>query len=354
MRKIKRAHVTTIALCKSPKNGFRTVLKADGKFELQTLSKANGKDELLAVVYAPEKPDSDEEFTDAAVIKAMAHEYVRDHRKLDIEHDGQSLTNDEAFLAESFIIAKGDERFENWKDHDDNVVKDLTGAWGVVIKLVDPTLQKAQQDGLLDGVSMFGMAAFERAETKAASKRVAERIGAAKQHTEGIQMEDKELRELFAAQTTAITKALEPLTLVTKAKDDKKIPEIEAPVFKGDPTSDKDLEAFEKSLTAYELRKGMADGTLTAEKIREMRAQLAETSPSDEEAGIKKSDDKEVRELKKSLFKALKRTNAPEGGKSTNSGDDSPEEIIKANRAEGQKISEILAERRGLKIVKAS
>lgn len=356
MRKIKRAHITTIALCRSPKNGLRTVLKADGAFELRALSKAVGKDELLAVVYAPDRVDSDQEFTDAPVIKAMAHEYVRDHRQLDIEHDGHILTKDEAYLAESFIISKGDERFSDWKDHEDKIVGDLTGAWGVVIKLVDPTLQKALKDGLLDGVSMFGMAALEPLETKAASKRVAERIGAAKNNNEEIEMDETKLKSLFAEMTQTLVKALEPLTAVAKAGEIKEVKKsaVEAPSFKGDPTNDRDLEAFEKQLVSFELRKGMEDGTLTAEKIREMRAALATTSPSDEEAGVVKGDAPEVKELKKALFKAQKRSNAPEGGKSTNADDNSPEEVAKANRAEGKKISDVLMERRGFATAKAS
>jgi len=356
MRKIKRAHITTIALCKSPKNGLRTVLKANGVLELRALSKAQGKDELLAVVYAPDRVDADDEFTDASVIKAMAHEYVRDHRMLDIEHDGEILSKDQAFLAESFIISKGDERFDDWKGHEDEVVGDLTGAWAVVIKLVDPTLQKALKDGLLDGVSMFGKAALEPLETKAASKRVAERIGAAKNNPQDFEMDETKLKGLFAELTQTLVKALEPLTAVAKAGEGKEVKPsaIEAPVFKGDPTSDKDLEVFEKQLVGYELRKGMEDGTLTVDKIREMRATLATTTPSDEEAGVKKGDSPEVKELKKSLFKAQKRSNAPEGGKSTNTDDDSPEEIAKANRAEGKKISDLLMERRGFQTSKAS
>lgn len=365
MRKIKRATITTIALCKRPKNGLRTVLKADGAFELATISKASAKDELLAVVYAPGRVDMDDEFADAEVIKAMAHSYVRDHRKLDIEHDGKVLTEDQAFLAESFIIAKGDERFSNWKDHDGEDVGDLTGAWGVVIKLVDKTLQKAAEDGDLDGVSMFGTAALEPVSTKAASKRVADRLGAAKNNQEDTEeLMDKELlKGLFEGLATTLTKALEPVTTLAKAQADAanketktKKAEIEAPVFKGDPTSDKDLAAFEKELVSYELRKGMADGTLTADKIREMRAALAETQPSDEDAGIKKGDSTEVKELKRQLFKAQKKTNAPADGKSKNEDEGGSEdaEVRKANIAEGRKIAEIIAERRGMKLVKAS
>jgi len=358
MRKIKRAYITTIALCQRPKNGLRTVLKSDGQFELATLSKASAKDELLAVVYAPDRVDSDEEFTTADVIKAMAHEYVRDHRQLDIEHDGEILTNDQAFLAESFIIAKGDERFSNWKDHEDKEVGDLTGAWGVVIKIVDSTLQKALVDGLLDGVSMFGKAALEPLQTKAASKRVADRLGAAKNKpTEEDQMDETKLKALFAELTQSLVKALEPVTALVKAnteKPAKKGAELEAPVFKGDPTKDKDLEAFERELVGYELRKGMAEGTLTAADIRDMRAKLAETAPSDEEAGVKKGDSAEVRELKKSLFKAQKKSNAPEGGKAGEGSDDDPEEIRKANISEGRKIADEIAERRGMKIVRTT
>jgi putative serine protease XkdF len=368
MRKIKRAHITTIALCKRPKNGLRTVLKADGTLELATLSKAGEDNELLAVVYAPDRVDADNWFADAATIKEMAHEYQRDHRNLDIQHDGHLLSPRDAYLAESFIVAKGDERFQDWKDHDNNSVGDLTGAWGIVVKIEDPDLRATLKKGELDGVSMFGMAALEPSsdvgkanDAKAASKRVAQRLGATQHNTEEpMALEKADLQELFngfaTTLTTSLTKALEPVTKARQGEEgpkDKK-PVIEAPVFKGDPTKDKDLESFEKELVAYEIKKGMADGTLTAEKIREMRAALAETLPSDEEAEIKKSDSAEVKDLKRQIFKAKKRSNTPEAGQKSggNDGDDE-QETIKAQKEDGRAIANLIANKRGYQLVKS-
>lgn len=348
LRRIKAATITTIALCKRGKNGMRTLFKDDGSVQFATLIKAGAENELLAVVYAPERPDDDGDYAEAPVIKAMAHEYLRDHRGLDIEHDGKKLPNSAAYVAESFIVAKGDDRFAGWKDYDGNAIGDLTGAWANVIKIEDPALQKAYREGDLDGVSMFGRAAVERVDTKAASKRVADRLGKARDHAQENDMDESKLKELlsgFKAEiTTMVTKAVEGLK--PTPKEEPKAEELRAPLFKGSATNPKDLEAFEAELRTYEMQKAIVAGTLSADKIAEMRKSLAVGEPSDKDAEIEETDTPRERELKRELFKARKSRNGAERG--AGNGEDAETELRKANGAEGLAIAKLYNERRGV------
>lgn len=350
-RRITKADITTIALCRRGKNGMRTLLKADGTFEMATLVKALGDNELLSVVYAPERPDDDGDYAEAGVIKAFAHNYLRDHRLLDIEHDGKVLAKSAAYVAESFIVAKGDERFANWKDYEGGLTGDLTGAWATLIKLEDPALQKAYRDGELDGVSMFGKAAVEQTDTQAAAKRVAEKLG----KSQGTNMNKDELLAALSAFKTdvttmvksALTEALTPKP--TEKKDEKAT--LTAPVFKGSATDAKALESYLTELRTYELNKSIADGTITVERIQELQKALGEGQPSDTEAGIEKADNDEVKGLKRQLFKAQKARNTPER-KTDSENEGSETELAKANFTEGLAIAKCVNDRRGVTTMK--
>lgn len=163
-RRIKKARITSIALCARGKNRCTTLYKAeDGAepVELTVLSKKaanfDEQGELLCVVWPSNVPDTDGDWSDDRVTKSMAHGAMRDGVSIDIEHDGQALGPDQAFLAESFIIQKSDERFRDWKDYDGNPV-DTEGAWGGVLKIDDPGLRARVKSGELNGVSIEGPA----------------------------------------------------------------------------------------------------------------------------------------------------------------------------------------------------
>lgn len=340
LTRIKSAVITSIALCKRGKNGMRTLLKADGSVEFSTLVKAAGENELLTVVYAPERPDDDGDVADAPVIKSMAHTYLRDHRALDIEHDGKALPPEAAYVAESFIVAEGDKRFQNWLDYDNKPVGDLTGAWASVIKLEDHALQKAYRDGTLDGVSLFGKAAVEQDDPKAAAQRVADRL--TKARLQETQM-NEELKQALAAMkaelVTLVKSAVAELKPAEPKKEEPAKPALKAPEFEGDASNPEDLAKFEVALRGYELNKALSEGKLTAKEVAELRKSVSEGQPSDKDAGIESTDTPRERELKRELFKARKTRNAPER---QGEGEPSEIELRKANEDEGRKIAELM------------
>ncbi len=160
MRKIKKAKITCVSLCPG-QDQMPVLFKEDGTVQFDALTKGDpARGEVTALVYVPERPDVDGDFASAEVIKEMAYEYQRDHRSLDLRHDGKVLKSEQAYVAENFIVQKNDPRFADLKDYDGNPV-DATGAWGMVIKIEDEKLQKLYQEGEWNGVSMFGTAQVE-------------------------------------------------------------------------------------------------------------------------------------------------------------------------------------------------
>lgn len=200
MRKIKKAKISFISLCPKGMNQMPVLFKEDGTVRFDTLVKGDASEgELTAVVYVPDRPDKEGDFAPRKVIKEMAYEYLRDHRKLDLRHDGKALRPEQAYVAQNFIIQKGDPRFANLKDYNGQAV-DPEGGWGMVIKIDDPKLQQLYKDGKWKGVSMFGTAELEATESKE-DKGVLQKImdairGIAQKPQEEPDMDEKLKKEL--------------------------------------------------------------------------------------------------------------------------------------------------------------
>lgn len=354
-RRIKHAFVKRLALCKQGKNGLTTLYKSDGTAEFATLVKGDtAKGELLAVMWPDGLQDEDGDFSDtAAALDSMTSSLISNGGELDIEHDGKVLTSEQVRINEVFRIQESDARFHGWQDYDGNEV-DVTGGAAVKIQIDDPALREAYASGEFDGVSLFGPAAVEQVDLKAASKRVAARMGG----TTEIDMNEKELQAALAAHKTevadlvksAVESALKDNTpapaaeVVAPVTEDKPVA-LEAPTFTGNPLIAEDMEAYETALRGYELRKAIASGDMTADKLAEMRKSLTEKVPTVEaltEAGIQadEGDSAEVRKLQVQLFKARKGSNAPERTDSTE--EDAQDVLAKAHTDEGLAIAGLM------------
>lgn len=332
--RIKKAAITHISLVPAGKNLLKTVFKekrADGgqEIEFATMVKANDEaGELLAVVYAPDMPDADGHEAPQQVIKEFAYQFLRDHRNVDIRHDLKTLPADAAYVAESFIIAKGDSRFADFKNTAGQPV-DVTGGWGVVIKIEDPALRAAYRSGAWTGVSMFGdavltpLAKEAEGDEDALVQRVCDRLTKAKE----LQMTKEELQALLAENNKAVMaevrKELEALK--PKAEGEGKEPakpaatEVKAPVFKGNVGDPKAVAAFQVELKTYRLTKELEAATASGDfsKVDEILAELSKSGEpeiTDEEAKIEKTDPPKVRELKKELVKLQRASSQPDEG----------------------------------------
>jgi len=351
MRRIKHATVKRLALCKRGKNGLKTLFKSDGTAEWATLTKGDPeKGELLAVAYPLGLPDADGDFADTMrAIESMAHSFMREGAQLDIEHDGEVLARDAAFVKESFIIQPGDARFAAWPGYDGEPV-DVTGGWAVKLQIDDPNLRESYRNGEWDGVSLFGPAAVEQVDVKAASQRVAARLGGVQE----IDMTKEELQAVLAAQDAKVAElvksAVEAAMTAKVPTAPKPEPKQEAapatltpPTFTGDPLDAQALADYERTLRSYELQKAIVSGEMTADKLAELRKSLAEPPVSVAElveANIpaKDEDSAEVRALQVKLFKAQRRSNAPAQRETRTTEDD----LAKASFDEGLEIAKLM------------
>lgn len=306
--RIVKAEVKRLALCKRGKNGLTTLYKADGSLQFETLSKALDEGTLLAVMYAPERADADGHIASQDVCKQMIHSLMRNGAELDIEHDGKVLTKAQAYIAEAFMVQKADARFADWKNYDGSSVGDLTGAAAVQINIDDPALRESRRKGEWDGISLFGT-----------GEGVPERVDLTKTNPpqDTPEMTPEQLKQILdgftaglASLQTTLVKAVTDTVKPPEAKPEAKL--ADAPAFEGDATNPADLEKFEKSLRSYELTKAIKGGTVTAEKIAEMRKALtdADSAPSDAELGVEPGDSSEVRSLRLQLHKARRASNA--------------------------------------------
>lgn len=316
LRRIRNAHIKRIALCKRGVNGLQTLYKSeDGDFRIDALHKMDDRGELLNLVYIPEHPDAEGDVADRDVIKAFAHDFLRFHGEgVDIEHEGEVLDPSRAAVVESFLVAKGDERFKDWRDYRGNPV-DATGGWATVIKIDDPALRAAYRSGLWNGVSMYGPAAVETIDPEAASQRVLKRLG-----NKEIDMTKEEMAALlksFGADLVIAVKGVLKPEEPAKPAESATASAEPRPVFKGDPTSTKDLREFRKSLAAWEIRDKIAKGEMTSAMVDEMISKAEKDDPTDDqlvEAGLlekgAKPTDRE-RELARELFDLKKSRNTP-------------------------------------------
>lgn len=276
--------------------------KSDGTVEFATVAKATDEDagELTCVVYPVERADADNHLASAEVIKQMAHDFQREGGQIDVRHNGKAVSKDQAYVAENFIVQKGDPRFEGFQDYDGNAV-DTDGAWATVIKIDDPELRRLYREGEWNGVSMFGTGLLEVSKADEDAPGWFRKflstvgLGAALNNPspQEIEMNKQELEEVFEKQfsklTDTIAKAL--------TKEDAPAPEPKADVKKEDTVDLTDADAVRAHLASLEKE----DLDLTdADAVREHLAKL-EKAEAEADDG---DDSDEVKELKAKLRKA--------------------------------------------------
>jgi len=345
-RKILKANVTRLALCKRGLNTLQTLYKAADGARFSALVKAAGdfdeRGELLFVAAVPGMEFADGDFYGSAdALRASAHAFLRNGAELDLEHDGKVLSTDDAFVAESFVIQKGDPRFAGWQNYDGESV-DVTGGWGGIIQIESPALRKAYRAGDWDGVSLFAPAAqleLVKSDTNESElvRAIRKAIGAPC-NTNPAEDDDVKPEEITAAVTAGMKPVLEMLAKALPqpkdGADEKGKPAADdAPEFDGDPTDADDLAKHAAALEAHALRKSgdLKDPKKVAALLAKARA--AKVDPKTEREELRKTNaalaealdakdaaDKRIADLEKG-------SNQNAGGGDTNSGasDDSDE-----------------------------
>lgn len=105
---------------------------------------------VYGIVYSPDQPDTDGDFTTAEVIKQMAYDFMKNRNttNVDKQHDFDA---DEGFVAESWITKSGDPIF----------TLEPEGSWAVGIKVIKEDTWAKVKSGEITGLSMAGLAVVE-------------------------------------------------------------------------------------------------------------------------------------------------------------------------------------------------
>jgi len=153
LAKLTDLSVSFLSLVKTPATGKGLTLKAaDGErpaaFDL--VIKNDDMMRAYGVVYAPDQEDAHGDTADADTIRKAQAEFMREGRlkNIDTEH---SFTSEMAYVAESWLVRKGDPLFPDEPE----------GSWAVGIQIGDPDLWKQLKSGELTGISLAGIARME-------------------------------------------------------------------------------------------------------------------------------------------------------------------------------------------------
>lgn len=296
-RRIQDAKITHVSLCKRGANSLPVLFKSDGEqdiVEATPIAKYDeDKGEMTALVYVPDHVDKDGDTATAEAIRKMAHSWSENGSQVDINHDLKTLSRDQVYVAENFIVQKGDQRFEGWTDLQGNPI-DATGGWAQIYKFNDPALRELAKSGEIGGVSMYGPAVVEqltKSDHEAIAREVLETLRAGQSSANPdneIDMKPEELdAKLEKFQEGLLAKVGEIVTKSAEAPEEKpedkpaaddkpETPEIE---FEGDRTDPEAIAKHAEKLELAALEKSVdwAD----AESVRKYSAKLAELKKSD-------------------------------------------------------------------------
>ena len=163
MAKLTDISVDFISLVRKGANKKEVIFKsADaGEQELKTVNIAKTDEEkriVYGIVYAPDEVDTQGDFAEAADIEKAAYDFMAQLNGRNIDK-GHSYVPENAFVAESWLIRKGDPLFPDEPE----------GAWAVGIKVEDDALWEEVKKGEISGLSMGGTAIKKAADFKTVS-----------------------------------------------------------------------------------------------------------------------------------------------------------------------------------------
>ncbi|WP_224825772.1 XkdF-like putative serine protease domain-containing protein [Cognatishimia sp. MH4019] len=142
-----------LSLVKTPATGKGLTLKAADGERAAAFDLVVKNDDMMrayGVVYAPDQEDAHGDTADADTIRKAQAEFMREGRlkNIDTEH---SFTSEMAYVAETWLVRKGDPLFPDEPE----------GSWAVGIQIGDPDLWKQLKSGELTGISLAGIARME-------------------------------------------------------------------------------------------------------------------------------------------------------------------------------------------------
>lgn len=284
--------------------------------ELRLLSKAGAdfdeKGTITTLAYPANYVDLDGDIASREVVEQMCHSFAKEGMKLDLRHGGQALGRDKVHVVESWIVAKGDSRFEGWQDVKGRMV-DATGAWAVTIKVEDTDLRKRYRAGEWTGVSIGGRAEFEVLQKEQAPMDFEKMMA--------------ELKKSFEASlATAIDPIKKELEALKIKKGDSAGASGAVDASPKDPTSVVEVRKHLEKLKAEKARKAVDwnDAEAVEKHATELEAVAAAAQKNETPEQTSARLTKENAALRVELRKTLGASSIPVDADVTKSDDDSP------------------------------
>ena len=158
-RRIKKASITHISLVDKGANAKTIIWKSGAEPVHSTIVDIRKTDDeqhmVYGIVYSPDQVDNQGDVADAAVIKDMAHNFMKSRytTNVDRQHD---FISDEGYVAESWIVRKGDAFFKSEPED----------SWAVGVKVEKDETWELVKSGEISGISMAGFAEMEELEKR--------------------------------------------------------------------------------------------------------------------------------------------------------------------------------------------
>ncbi|HZW38305.1 MAG TPA: XkdF-like putative serine protease domain-containing protein [Ignavibacteriaceae bacterium] len=165
-RILKKVEVNFISLVKKGANNKTVIYKnnpAEENYNKNFSVKKvdDEKNIIYGIVYSPDEVDLQGDTASAEVINEMAYQFMKSSRTRNIDHQHNENPVD-AYIAESWLIKKGDPVFPNEKE----------GSWAVAIKIDDKDLWQLVKSGEISGLSIGGFADIEEAPKKSFVQKI--------------------------------------------------------------------------------------------------------------------------------------------------------------------------------------
>ena len=207
---LKDINISFISLVRKGANNRTTIFKsADGEsadelVQVQAIKKDDVKQMIYGIVYAPDEPDLQGHQAPAPEIEKAAYGFMKSLKAQNIDKGHSNQADGGAFVAESWIVRKGDPLFSAEKP----------GAWAVGIKCEDEELYNEAKEKL-PAISMAGTATIitkaegEGADAEGLLRKIMNLFKEQKISMEEEQMDEKTLKQVGDMIAAAITKAAE-------------------------------------------------------------------------------------------------------------------------------------------------
>lgn len=169
-KRLKNLNITHISLVKAGANKKNIIYKssdAQTNYEKDVVfaKRDDEKGIVYGIVYSPGEVDTQGDFADAAEIEKAAYAFMKGLNGGNVDRD-HNFKPDGAYVAESWILRKGDALFPNEKE----------GSWAVAIKLESDELKDAVKKGEIAGLSMAGTGVREDMEKSESKNGIADAI----------------------------------------------------------------------------------------------------------------------------------------------------------------------------------